>query len=168
MPSRLSAKTKISKYSGYFLLLIFICLSCSIERRDILGDLKALHCKKERLTFSADSLRDAVSRTLHESLPTDIDSIERERMIYINDAQVLSSFPEYMALPNTVKEAIKNADTFEKQITIRLADVNITLDSIEEQIHIHLIIKDPSGETLDKFLEQYNKSISDPCKSLKK
>lgn len=168
MHSRLTVDNIFSKYSRYVLIWIITLFSCSNERRDFLKNAKVLHCKKEQLTFSADSIRDAVSRTLHESLPLNMDSTVRERMIYINDARVLSSFPEYKALPDSVKDGIKNSDAFEKQIAILLADVNFSLDTLEEQIHISLFIKDPSGTTLEKFLEQYNKMMSDPCKSLNK
>ena len=125
MHSRLTVDNIFIKYSRFVLIWVIKLFSFSNERRDFLKDAKVLHCKKEQLTFSADSIRDAVSRTLHESLPLNMDSTVRERIIYINDARVLSSFPEYKALPRFGERRYQNSDAFEKQIAIRLADVNL-------------------------------------------
>lgn len=168
MPSRHIADLNLSKYSGYFLLLIFSLFSCSQERREILRDAKVLYCKKDQLTGSSDSLRDAVSRTLHKSLPKEMDSVVRERMIYINDAQVLSSFQEFKGLPDSVKDEIKKSDAFEKQLSIKLADVNFSIDTLEERMSTYLLQLGPTSTRGEKFLERYNKTISDPCKTTNK
>lgn len=99
---------------------------------------KSLHCKMERLDRQNDSLWNEMSVYLDRELPQEMSSTERQNMVNIRNANLISMHKVFPTLDTSIQNTVMAAGKTDEKIAEEMKTIMKKLEDVDEKLNIVL------------------------------
>lgn len=123
------------------ILIVLGFTACITKNEDIFvyaAEKKSLICEMEKLKLKNDSLWNVMSLYLDAQLPSDMVPSERENMVKIKNAKLISLFKVFPKLDTAIQNKVYSAGVSDDKIAAEMKEVMDKLHTVEEKLNMAL------------------------------